>query len=90
MAATAAGGVSMERAAQGTPQSRSYRAPTINAFTAPLSAGVRQYTEMVTAAAQLVSSANADCGATPVASRQLGAVPLPRGDQRGATIRVRG
>lgn len=32
--------------------------PTINAFTAQLGAGVRQYNEMVTAAAQLVSSAN--------------------------------
>ena len=50
----------MERAAHGTPQSRTYLAPTINAFTAQLSAGVRQYNEMVTAAAQLVSSANAD------------------------------
>ena len=36
--------------------------PTINAFTAQLSAGVRQYNEMVTAAAQLVSSANGDTG----------------------------
>ena len=58
MAATAAEVVSMERAAHGTPQSRSYLAPTINAFTAQLSAGVRQYNEMVTAAAQLVSAAN--------------------------------
>ena len=58
MAATAAEVVSMERAANGTPQSRSYLVPTINAFTAQLSAGVRQYNEMVTAAAQLVSSAN--------------------------------
>ncbi|HTZ15615.1 MAG TPA: hypothetical protein VMC78_18720 [Mycobacterium sp.] len=66
MAATAAAVVSMERAANGTPQSRSYLAPTINAFTAQLSAGVRQYNEMVTAAAQLVSSANGDpvAGAT--------------------------
>ena len=63
MAATAAEVVSMERAAHGTPQSRSYLAPTINAFTAQLSAGVRQYNEMVTAAAQLVSSANGDRGA---------------------------
>ena len=60
MAATAAEVVSMERAANATPQSRSYLAPTINAFTAQLSAGVRQYNEMVTAAAQLVSSANGD------------------------------
>lgn len=58
MAATAAEVVSMERAADSTPQSRSYLVPTINAFTTQLSAGVRQYNEMVTAAAQLVSSAN--------------------------------
>lgn len=58
MAATAAQVVSMERAAQASEQSRSYLVPTINAFTAQLSAGVRQYNEMVTAAAQLVSSAN--------------------------------
>jgi hypothetical protein len=62
MAATAAEVVSMERAVNSTPQSRSYLVPTINAFTAQLSAGVRQYNEMVTAAAQLVSSAN---GASP-------------------------
>jgi hypothetical protein len=60
MAATAAEVVSMERAADSTPQSRSYLVPTINAFTAQLSAGVRQYNEMVTAAAQLVSAANGD------------------------------
>jgi hypothetical protein len=58
MASTAAEVVSMERAAQHSESSRSYLVPTINAFTAQLSAGVRQYNEMVTAAAQLVSSAN--------------------------------
>ena len=58
MAATAAEVVSMERAAIETPNSQSYLAPTINAFTAQLGSGVRQYNEMVTAAAQLVSSAN--------------------------------
>jgi MFS family permease len=58
MAATAAEVVSMERAAHYSESSRSYLVPTINAFTAQLSAGVRQYNEMVTAAAQLVSSAN--------------------------------
>ncbi|ORJ57287.1 phage shock envelope stress response protein PspM [Mycobacterium simiae] len=62
MAATAAEVVSMERAAQHTESSRSYLVPTINAFTAQLSSGVRQYNEMVTAAAQLVSSANGDAG----------------------------
>lgn len=60
MAATAAEVVSMERAVASTPGSRAYLAPTINAFTAQLSTGVRQYNEMVTAAAQLVSSANGE------------------------------
>lgn len=58
MASTAAQVVSMERAAQASEESRSYLVPTINAFTAQLSSGVRQYNEMVTAAARLVSSAN--------------------------------
>jgi hypothetical protein len=60
MASTAAEVVSMERAAQHSESSRAYLVPTINAFTAQLSAGVRQYDEMVTAAAQLVSAANGD------------------------------
>jgi hypothetical protein len=85
MAATAAEVVSMERAANGTPQSRSYLVPTINAFTAQLSAGVRQYNEMVTAAAQLVSSANGDGGAALVASRQR-----YRDELAGATDRLVG
>ena len=50
----------MERAASQAPDARAHLTPTINAFTAQLGAGVRQYNEMVTAAAQLVSSANAD------------------------------
>lgn len=58
MTATASQVVSMERAAAASPQTISHLAPTINAYTAQLSAGVRQYNEMVTAAAQLVSSAN--------------------------------
>jgi hypothetical protein len=62
MAATAAEVVSMERAAHNSDSSRSHLVPTINAFTAQLGAGVRQYNEMVTAAAQLVSSANGDAG----------------------------
>jgi hypothetical protein len=87
MAATAAEVVSMERAANYTPQSRSYLAPSINAFTAQLSAGVRQYNEMVTAAAQLVSSANGE---------SAGAVLAPNAQQRyrtelaGATDRLLG
>ena len=62
MAATAAEVVSMERAAHAAESSRAYLVPTINAFTAQLSAGVRQYNEMVTAAAQLVSSASGESG----------------------------
>ena len=60
MVATAAEVVSMERAAVEAPQSRAYLAPTINALTAQLNSGLRQYNEMVTAAAHLVSAANAD------------------------------
>jgi hypothetical protein len=62
MASTAAEVVSMERAAHHSESSRPYLVPTINAFTAQLSAGVRQYNEMVTAAAQLVSSVNGGAG----------------------------
>ncbi|GAB5900445.1 MULTISPECIES: phage shock envelope stress response protein PspM [Mycolicibacterium] len=58
MAATANEVVSMERAIANAPQSRPHLVPTINAFTAQLGQGVRQYNEMVTAAAQLVSAAN--------------------------------
>ena len=50
--------VSIERAISSAPQSRSHLAPTITAFTTQLDHGVRQYNEMVTAAAQLVSAAN--------------------------------
>jgi len=85
MTATAAEVVSMERAAHGTPQSRSYLAPTINAFTAQLSSGVRQYNEMVTAAAQLVSSANGNRNAAPALSRQR-----YRDELAGATDRLVG
>ncbi len=85
MAATAAEVVSMERTADYTPQSRSYLAPTINAFTAQLSAGVRQYNEMVTAAAQLVSSANGDRSSAPTTSRQR-----YRDELAGATDRLVG
>ena len=60
LAATAAEVVSMERAAHDSAASRSYLVPTINAFTAQLSSGVRQYNEMVTAAAHLVSSASGE------------------------------
>ena len=58
MAATANEVVSMERAISSAPQARSHLTPTIAAFTTQLDHGVRQYNEMVTAAAQLVSAAN--------------------------------
>lgn len=58
MAATAKEVVSMERAAAETPHTREYLQPTIKAFTAQLDTGVRQYNELVTAAAQLVSAGN--------------------------------
>lgn len=58
LAATAGEVVSMEQAASSAPQSRVHLAPTINSYTAQLHAGVRQYNEIVTAAAQLVSAAN--------------------------------
>lgn len=58
MAATADEVVSMERAVANAPASRGHLAPTISAFTAQLDNGARQYNDMVTAAAQLVSAAN--------------------------------
>ena len=58
MAATANEVVSMEKAATSAPQSRMHLTPTIRAFTAQLDSGVRQYNEMVEAAARLVSAAN--------------------------------
>jgi hypothetical protein len=58
MAATATELVSMERAAGASAPSRAHLTPTIRAFAAQLERGVRQYDEMVTAAAQLVSTAN--------------------------------
>jgi hypothetical protein len=85
MAATAAEVVSMERAVQYSESSRSYLVPTINAFTAQLTAGVRQYNEMVTAAAQLVSSANGDAGSALGASQQR-----YRAELAGATDRLVG
>jgi hypothetical protein len=58
MAATAADVVSMERALASSPSSRSSLLPTIDAFAAQLTHGAQQYSAMVNAAAQLVSSAN--------------------------------
>lgn len=58
MAATADEVVAMERTASASPRSRAHLAPTIASFTAQLQRGAHQYDEMVTAAAQLVSSVN--------------------------------
>ena len=58
MAATAHEVVSMELAVRSAPQSRSHLTPTITAFSAQLDHGARQFNEMVTAAAQLVSAVN--------------------------------
>lgn len=68
MAATAAEVASMERTAADNPHARTHLAPTIDAFTIQLDSGVRQYNEMVTAAAHLVASVNA--GATSSAMAQ--------------------
>ncbi len=86
MTATAAEVVSMERVANNNFQSRSYLVPTINAFTAQLSAGVRQYNEMVTAAAQLVSAATggSTAPASPMSQQRY------RDELTGATDRLVG
>ncbi|WP_422748093.1 phage shock envelope stress response protein PspM [Mycobacterium sp. WMMD1722] len=58
MAATAAEVVSMERAMASSPQARAHLQPTVASFVAQMDQGVRQYHEMVSAAAQLVSTVN--------------------------------
>ncbi|KUI20098.1 hypothetical protein [Mycobacterium sp. GA-2829] len=58
MAATAAEVASMERAMSSAPMSRNHLQSTVRAFTAQMDQGVRQYHEMVDAAAQLVAAAN--------------------------------
>jgi len=70
MAATANEVVSMERAIGSAPQSRSHLAPTIAAFSAQLDSGARQFGEMVTAAAQLVSAANSGSMSSSPMSQQ--------------------
>lgn len=85
MAATAAEVVSMEQTIAVTAGSQSYLAPTINAFTAQLSSGVRQYNEMVTAAAQLVAAANGSTAAHSPMSQQR-----YRDELVGATDRLLG
>ena len=83
MAATANEIVAMERAAGASPQSRAHLTPTIQAFTAQLHQGARQYDEMVTAAAQLVSSVNAGAN-NPLAGRRY------RDELVNATDRLQG
>lgn len=85
MAATASEVAAMERAAGDNPESRAYMAPTINALTAQLNSGVRQYNEMVTAAAHLVSSANAGAATVAGLSQQR-----YRDDLTDATDRLSG
>ena len=65
MSATAWDIASMEKAVRATPSSRASLGPTIDAFAVQLDHGVRQYTEMVNAAAQLVSTSS-----SPMSRRQ--------------------
>jgi hypothetical protein len=71
MAATADEVVSMERAIANAPGSRDHLSPTIAAFTAQLDSGARQYNDMVTAAAQLVSAASQSGPAGPMSSSPM-------------------
>lgn len=91
MAATAGQVVSMERTVQHNAQAGQYLVPTINAFTAQLSAGVRQYNEMVTAAAQLVAAAN-DGSSTSTGDPMNSPMSQQRYREEltGATDRMRG
>ncbi|MCB0926973.1 MAG: hypothetical protein U0R77_14920 [Mycolicibacterium insubricum] len=90
MAGTAAEVVSMERAAEASPASREFLAPTINAYTAQLGAGVRQYNEMVTAAAQLVAATNAGSTSGPVLTTSVIEAQRYRGALTDATDRMQG
>lgn len=91
MAATAAEVVSMEHTVQLTPEAGGYLVPTIDAFTAQLGSGVHQYNKMVTAAAQLVASANGD---SPASSSSPSNSPMTqqryRDELAGATDRLMG
>ena len=85
MTATANEVMSMERAIGSAPQSRSHLAPTIAAFTAQLEQGARQYNDMVTAAAQLVSAANTgSMSSSPMAQQRY------RDELSNATDRLMG
>ncbi|WP_343603234.1 hypothetical protein [Mycobacterium sp.] len=84
MTATAVEVMSMEQAVRDAPSSRAYLAPTVDALTRQLSVGVRQYNEMVTAAAQLVSSANSGSVRPAVAAQRC------RNELADATDRLMG
>jgi len=85
MTATANEVVSMERVIGSAPQSRAHLTPTIQAFTAQLEQGSRQYDEMVTAAAQLVSAANTgSMSSSPMAQQRY------RNELSNATDRLLG
>jgi hypothetical protein len=71
MAATAQEVVSMERAIANAPGSRAHLSPAIAAITAQLDNGARQYNDMVTAAAQLVSATSRPTGAGPMSNSPL-------------------
>jgi ABC-type transporter Mla subunit MlaD len=81
MAATATEVVSLEQAVQCSPQARAYLTPTINAFTEQLNTGLHQYSEMVSAAAQLVSSAR---------GQSMSAAAQYRDESAGAADRLAG
>lgn len=85
MAATAREIVSLEKTVTNAPQSRSHLASTIRAYVAQLDNGARQYNEMVTAAAQLVSAANSGQMSNPSMSAQR-----YRHELSGATDRLTG
>lgn len=85
MAATAREVVSLERAAVNAPKSSAHLTPTIRGFVAQLDAGARQYDDLVTAAAQLVSAANSGSMAGPSTTAQR-----YRNQLTGATDRLTG
>lgn len=85
MSATAAEVVSMERTVGSAPQARAHLAPTIAAFSAQLDRGARQYSDMVSAAAQLVSAANSgSMSSSPMVQRRY------RDELTSATDRLTG
>jgi hypothetical protein len=85
MAATANEVMSMERAISSAPTSASHLHPTIGAFVRQMDQGVRQYDDMVNAAAQLVSAANnGSMSSSPMSQQRY------RDELAGATDRLQG